>query len=145
MPKLPYNTALAKMRRSARLLKVSGLSRVRFSVVPGGEVADDTAAKLIDHPQVYSEHDGLLPDCEQSWRFVGHTKPIRFVMHNVCPRCGSNRAVSIGNGNLRCASCKSDRGKLSDLARDFVNATIGRFGDLDSPVQLRRKQNAHDN
>jgi len=139
MPKLPYNTALAKMRRSARLLKVSGLSRVRFSVVPGGEVADDTAAKLIDHPQVYSEHDGLLPDCEQSWRFVGHTRPIKLVMHNVCPRCGSNRAVSIGDGNLHCASCKSDRGKLSDLAKNFVNKTIAAFGDLEQPVQLRRK------
>jgi hypothetical protein len=137
MPKLTYNSALAKMRRGARLLKVSSRTLVRYHLTSGDNVGDDTAAKLIEHPQVYSEHDGLLPDCEQSWRWIGNATSIKFFMHNKC-QCGSNCAASIGDGYLHCADCRADRGKLSDLTRNFVNATAAAFGGVNH-VQLRRR------
>ena len=135
MPKLPYTSALTKMRHGARHVKVSGRTLVRYHLTSGDNVADDTAAKPIEHPQVYSEHDGLLPDCEQSWRWIGDTTPIEFLMHSKC-LCGSDCATSIGDGYLHCAACKADRGKLSDLTRNFVNATAAAFGGVDH-VQLR--------
>jgi hypothetical protein len=121
---------------AARLLKVHGKSLVNFYIEPGSSVTDRTAAKLIEHPQVYSEHDGLLPDCDQSWMWRDAT-PIKFLMHNKC-RCGSNCATSIGDGYLHCADCKADRGKLSDLTTNFVNATAAVFGGVDH-VRLKRR------
>jgi hypothetical protein len=50
MPKLPYNSALARMRRGARLPKVSGRSLIRYHLTSGDNVGDETAAKLIQHP-----------------------------------------------------------------------------------------------
>jgi hypothetical protein len=140
MPELAYNSALAKMRRGARLLKIHGKSLVSFYVEPGSAVAGDTAAKLIDHPNVYSEHDGLPPDCDQSWRWIGNATPIKFFMHNKCRNCGSNRATSIGDGHLHCASCRADRGKLSDLTKNFIAKAIETFDPLDRPVVLRPKE-----
>jgi hypothetical protein len=137
MPKLTYNTALARMRRGAPLLKVNGKSFVSFYIEPGGSVGDNTAAKLIEHPQVYPDHDGLLPDCNQSWRWIGNATPIKFLMHNKC-QCGSDCATSIGDGYLHCTDCNADRGKLSDLTANFVNAAAAAFGGVDH-VQLRRK------
>ena len=49
MPKLPYTSALTKMRHGARLVKVSGRTLVRYHLTSGDNVADDTAAKLIEH------------------------------------------------------------------------------------------------
>jgi hypothetical protein len=137
MPRLTYQTALAHMRRGAPLLKVNGKSLVSFYVEPGGSVADSTAAKLIDHPQVYPDHDGLFQDCDQTWRWVGNAPPIK--MHDKC-RCGAVRATSAGDSYLHCADCKSGRGKLSDATQKFIAKTIEIFGSLDRPVVLRPKK-----
>jgi hypothetical protein len=139
MTKLSYQTALAHMRRGAPLLKVNGKSLVRFYIEPGGSVTDSTAAKLIEHPQVYPDHDGLLPDCNQSWRWIGNAAPIKIHMHNRC-RCGSDCATSLGDGYLHCADCRSGRGKLSDTTQKFIAKTIETFGPLDGPVVLRPKK-----
>jgi len=124
------------MRHGARLLKVHGKSLVSFYIEPGGTVTDKTAAKLIEHQQVYSEHDGLLPDCDQSWMWRD-AEPIKLIMHNACPRCGSNCATSIGDGYLHCADCKASRGRLSDATTNFINATAATFGGVDH-VRLRK-------
>jgi hypothetical protein len=126
------------MRRGARLLKVHGKNLVCFHVKPGGAVADDTATKLIEHPSVYPEHDGLLPDCDQSWRWIGNTTQIKILMPTKCRHCGSTRATSIGDGHMHCASCRCYRGKLSDLTKNFINATAAAFGGVEH-VQLRKR------
>jgi hypothetical protein len=40
-------------------------------IVPGGEVSDETAAKIRGMPQVVASNDGLFPGLNQTWRITG--------------------------------------------------------------------------
>jgi len=59
-------------------------------------------------------------------------------MPAACEKCNSFN-VTADDGKLTCAKCFADRGTLSALTRDFIAATIKRFGPLDAPVVLRAK------
>jgi hypothetical protein len=51
------------------LIRTHGQGRCRkWSVVPGGAVDDATAEKLVNHPAVVGQADGLFPGCNQTWR-----------------------------------------------------------------------------
>jgi hypothetical protein len=68
---LPYPAAIDRIRDGAVLVHMHGKEgERRWFVVPGGAVTDETAARITEHPQVRSGHDGLFPQHDQTWRMV---------------------------------------------------------------------------
>jgi hypothetical protein len=71
-PLINYRKAIELMRRPgvclARMHQAGG--GFAFYVIPGGEVAAETAAQIKSHPLVQGGADGLWPNHDRTWRMV---------------------------------------------------------------------------
>lgn len=73
MSNIKLNRAIDLLRLpDRRLIKQTHNGRTRHFIVPGGDVNDDVAQKIKEHPLVCGERDGLFPDMEQTWRIRGN-------------------------------------------------------------------------
>jgi hypothetical protein len=69
---LTYDRAIACLQRpNARMVRVNGRGS-GYYIVPGGPVDDPVALRLMTHPLVRSERDGLWTDCPQTWRLFNN-------------------------------------------------------------------------
>jgi hypothetical protein len=47
--------------------------RIRWFVLPGGQVSDEVAARILKRPDVQPHHDGLFPGCSQIFQLKKET------------------------------------------------------------------------
>jgi hypothetical protein len=57
-----------RMRSGAPLVRMHSPTGVRWYVVPGGEVSEQIAQKIIAEPDVFPANDGLFPGIPQTYR-----------------------------------------------------------------------------
>jgi hypothetical protein len=62
------SSALNLMHSGRPLLKMHHHDRVRWYVVPGGQVSDDVAARILKRPDVQPRNDGLFRGCDQTYQ-----------------------------------------------------------------------------
>ena len=70
---LSLDAALTAMRKpDVRLVRMNGGRAGGYYVVGagGGHVDDGVAAKIMSHPLVRGNRDGLFPGHDQTWRMV---------------------------------------------------------------------------
>lgn len=67
---LKLELALELLRRPDHRLLQMHIShhRLAYFVVPGGQVTEADAQKIIRRPDVFPYDDGLFPGCAQSWK-----------------------------------------------------------------------------
>ena len=68
------NRVKNRMRMGASLMKMHSVNGLRWYLVPGREVADDIALKVIAEPDVFSTQDGLFPGIPQTYKINGQAK-----------------------------------------------------------------------
>jgi hypothetical protein len=64
---IPENSALELMREGRPLMKLHTVRGRRWFVVPGGEVSDRVAERILQRPDVQPHQDGLFPGCDQTF------------------------------------------------------------------------------
>lgn len=62
---------------------------------------------------------------------------IQVVLPGTCRRCHDAVAVVADDGQLRCRSCRRDRGSLPDEAQKFLEKVIATFGEPTEPIVIR--------
>jgi hypothetical protein len=68
---LGYQRSIDLMRVGSCLCKMHTADKgFAHYVVPGGQVAAETAEKIKQHPLVRSGRDGLFPGHDQTWRML---------------------------------------------------------------------------
>jgi hypothetical protein len=71
MALIPQRRAVELIRdRRRRLMRLNTRYGPKWFLVPGGEVSDETAAKIRDMPQVVPSKDRLFPGLDQTWRWT---------------------------------------------------------------------------
>jgi hypothetical protein len=60
--------ALKLMREGKLLMRMHGVDRMRWYVVPGGQVADNVAERILKRKDVQPYDSGLFPGHEQTYR-----------------------------------------------------------------------------
>ena len=60
--------ALELLREGKLLTRMHTVNGMRWFIVPGGQVADSTAKRILSRPDVQPHDSGLFPGCEQSFR-----------------------------------------------------------------------------
>jgi hypothetical protein len=68
MPMITEVNALALMREGRPLMRMHDVDRTRWFVVPGGQVTDAVAEKILARPDIQPCRDGLFPGCDQTFR-----------------------------------------------------------------------------
>jgi hypothetical protein len=69
---IPERYAAELLRDSRRrLMRMHTPSGLRWYIVPGGAVSDQTAKKILARPDVHVFDDGLFPNNPQTFR-IGH-------------------------------------------------------------------------
>jgi hypothetical protein len=63
--------ALELMREGKLLMRMHTVNGMRWFVVPGGEVADSVAKRILARPDVQPHDTGLFPGCEQTFQLRG--------------------------------------------------------------------------
>jgi hypothetical protein len=69
MPMINETYALELMRENGTLLvRMHTVNGMRFFIVPGGQIADNVARRILARPDVQPYDSGLFPNCEQTYR-----------------------------------------------------------------------------
>jgi hypothetical protein len=63
--------ALDLMREGKLLMKMHTVNGMRWFVVPGGQVTDAVAGRILARRDVQPHDSGLFPGCEQTFRLRG--------------------------------------------------------------------------
>jgi hypothetical protein len=63
--------ALELMREGKLLRKMHTHNGMRWFVVPGGQVTDAVARRILARPDVQPRDSGLFPGCEQTFQLRG--------------------------------------------------------------------------
>jgi hypothetical protein len=63
--------ALELMREGKLLMKMHTPSGMRWFVVPGGQITDAVATRILARPDVQPHDSGLFPGCEQTFQLRG--------------------------------------------------------------------------
>jgi hypothetical protein len=64
--------ALELMREGKLLMKMHTVNGMRWFVVPGGQISDKTAERILARRDVQPHDSGLFPGCEQTFRLRGN-------------------------------------------------------------------------
>jgi hypothetical protein len=57
-----------RMREGASLMRMSSVHGMKWYVVPGREVDEEIALKIIREPDVFPSEDGLFPGISQTYK-----------------------------------------------------------------------------
>jgi hypothetical protein len=63
--------ALGLMREGKPLMKMHTVNGMRWFIVPGGQVTDAVASRLLARPDVQPRDSGLFPGCERTFQLHG--------------------------------------------------------------------------
>ena len=63
--------ALDLMREGRPLMKMHTVNGMRWFIVPGGQVTDAVARRILARPDVQPRDSGLFPGCEQTFQLRG--------------------------------------------------------------------------
>jgi hypothetical protein len=66
--------ALELMREGKLLMRMHTVRGMRWFVVPGGQVAESVAKRLLARPDVQPHDDGLFPGCQQTFKIRGNRR-----------------------------------------------------------------------
>jgi len=64
--------ALELLREGKLLTRMHTVNGLRWFVVPGGQIADSTAKRILSRSDVQPHDSGLFPGCEQTFRLRGN-------------------------------------------------------------------------
>jgi hypothetical protein len=65
---LTEDFALELMREGRPLMRMHTVHGMQWFVVPGGQINNSTAEKILARPDVQPGREGLFPQCEQTFR-----------------------------------------------------------------------------
>jgi hypothetical protein len=68
MPMIDETFALELMREGRLLMRMHTVNGMRFFIVPGGQIADSVAERILKRPDVQPHDSGLFPGCVQTYR-----------------------------------------------------------------------------
>ena len=63
--------ALDLMRKGRPLIKMHTVNGMQWFIVPGGQVTDAVAGRILARPDVQPRDSGLFPGCEQTFQLRG--------------------------------------------------------------------------
>jgi hypothetical protein len=68
MPMIDETFALELLREGKLLMRMHTLDGMRFFIVPGGQIADNVAQRILARKDVQPVDSGLFPGHEQTYR-----------------------------------------------------------------------------
>ena len=70
-------SALELMRQGRPLMRMHTVNGMRWFIVPGGQVTDAVASRILARPDVQPRASGLFPGCEQTFQLRGDWRATR--------------------------------------------------------------------
>jgi hypothetical protein len=77
MPMITEVFALELMREGRLLMRMHGVDRPRWYVVPGGQIADNVAERILKRPDVQPYDSGLFPGHPQTYRLRANWRAVK--------------------------------------------------------------------
>ena len=72
---LSENFALELMREGRLMQRMHTVHGRRWFIVPGGQISDRTAERILQRPDVQPHDNGLFPGCDQTFRLSANWRP----------------------------------------------------------------------
>jgi hypothetical protein len=69
--------ALELMREGRPLMRMHGIDRMRWYIVPGGQIADNVVERILVRRDVQPCRDGLFPGCDQTFRMRADWRAVK--------------------------------------------------------------------
>ena len=105
--------------------------------------ADAGEARRFDHAEQADQlpNKASLPRIQELEHPPGtgsdtRLRGLQVILPETCRKCRHSLAV-VRDDRLHCSRCCTDRGRLPDEARKFINKIIATFGEPTSPIVLR--------